>query len=63
MRITSGFRKLIPSILGGAIGISLIIYGGNVKNLKVQLAGLVLFTISMIVMVKTRRKIACDIKK
>jgi hypothetical protein len=63
MRITSGFKKLIPSILSGAIGISLIIYGGNADNSGAQLLGLVIFIVSMIVMVKTRRKIACDIKK
>lgn len=63
MRITSGFRKLIPSILGGAVGIALVIYGGNDDSPGVQLLGLVVFTVSMIIMIRTRRKISCDIKK
>lgn len=63
MRITSGFRKLIPSILGGALGIALIIYGGNDDSPGAQLLGLVIFIVSMIVMYKTRRKITCDIEK
>lgn len=62
MRITSGFRKLIPSILGGALGIFLIIYGGNDDSPGAQLLGLVVFIVSMIIMVRTRRKITCDIK-
>jgi drug/metabolite transporter (DMT)-like permease len=63
MRLTSGFRKLIPSILAGAVGIFLIIYGGNDDSPGAQLLGLVIFIASMIIMVKTRRKISCDIKK
>lgn len=63
MRITSGFRKLIPSILGGAFGIFLIIYGGNDDSPGAQLLGLGIFIVSMIIMFKTRRKITCDIKK
>lgn len=62
MRITSGFRKLIPSILGGALGISLIIYGGNDDSPGLQVLGLVIFIVSMIIMVRTRRKITCDIE-
>jgi len=63
MRITSGFRKLTPSILGGACGIFLIIYGGNDDSPGAQLFGLVIFVVSMVIMVKTRRKIVCDTKK
>lgn len=62
MRITSGFRKLIPSILGGAFGIFLIIYGGNDDSPGAQFLGLVIFIVSMRIMIKTRRKITCDIK-
>lgn len=62
MRITSGFRKLIPSILGGAVGISAIIYGGNDDSPGLQLVGLAIFIVSMIIMIRTRRRIACDIK-
>lgn len=62
MRITSGFRKLIPSILGGALGIFLIIYGGNDDSPGAQFLGLIIFIVSMIIMIKTRRKITCDIK-
>lgn len=62
MRITSGFTKLIPSILSGAIGIALVIYGGNDDSPGAQLLGLVIFIASMVVMVRTRRKIACEIK-
>lgn len=62
MKITSGFKKLIPSILSGAVGISLIIYGFNSNNLKTQLLGIVVFIVSMIIMIKTRRKITCDIE-
>ena len=62
MRITSGFRKLMPSILGGALGISLIIYGGNDDSPGAQLLGLVIFIVSMTIMVRTRRKITCDIE-
>lgn len=63
MRITSGFRKLIPSILGGAVGIALIIYGGNDDSPGAQLLGLAMFVVFMIIMVRTRRKISCDLKK
>lgn len=63
MRITSGFRKLIPSILGGAFGISIIIYGGRGDSPGAQLLGLVIFIVSMLIMIKTRRKITCDIEK
>ncbi len=63
MRITSGFRKLIPSILGGALGIALIIYGWNAENLDAQTLGLIIFILSMAVMIKTRQKITCDIEK
>lgn len=63
MRITSGFLKLIPSILGGALGIFLIIYGENDDSPGAQFLGLVIFVISMTIMIRTRRKISCDIKK
>lgn len=63
MRITSGFKKLIPSILSGAIGIFLIIYGGNDDSPGAQFLGLVIFIVSMIIMIRTRRKIACEIQK
>jgi len=63
MRITSGFRKLIPSILSGAIGISLVIYGSNDDSPGAQFLGLIIFIVSMIVTIRTRRKITCDIKK
>ncbi len=62
MRITSGFKKLIPSILGGALGIFFIIYGGNDDSPGAQILGLITFVVSMIIMVRTRRKITCDIK-
>ncbi len=63
MRITLGFRKLVPSILSGAFGVALIIYGGNDGDPGVQLLGLIILTVSVVVMVKTRRKIICDIQK
>lgn len=63
MRITSGFRKLIPSILGGAFGIFLIIYGGNDDSPGAQFLGLIIFVVSMIIMFRTRRKITCDIQE
>lgn len=63
MRMTSGFRKLLPSILGGALGIALVIYGWNAENLDAQILGLIIFTASMVVMIKTRQKITCDIEK
>lgn len=62
MRISTGFRKLIPSILSGAIGISIIIYGVNVDSTGVQLLGLITLIVSIMVMIRTRRKIVCDIK-
>ncbi len=63
MRVTSGFKKLLPSIFGGALGIALIIYGGNDDSSGAQLLGFGIFTVSMIVMYRTRRKITCDIPK
>lgn len=63
MRISSGFRKLIPSILGGAFGIFLIIYGGNDDSPEAQLLGLLILVASIIIMVRTRRKISCDVKE
>ena len=63
MRISSGFRKLIPPILGGAVGIFLIIYGGNDDSPGAQLLGLIIFIVSMVIMIRTRRKIVCDIKE
>lgn len=62
MRITSGFRKLMPSIFGGAVGIALIIYGGNDDSPGLQFIGLAIFILSMVIMIRTRRRIACDIK-
>lgn len=63
MRITSGFRKLIPSIIGGAFGVFLFIYGGNDDSPGAQLLGLVIFIASIIIMVRARKRISCDIKK
>lgn len=63
MRLTSGFKKLIPSILGGAVGIALFIYGAKGDSPGGQVLGLVIFITSMVVMYRTRQRIACDIKK
>ncbi len=62
MRISSGFRKLIPSILSGAVGIFLFIYGGNDDSPVAQLLGLIILIVSIIIMIRTRRKITCDVK-
>ncbi|MHB1330707.1 MAG: hypothetical protein ACYCY6_01935 [Minisyncoccota bacterium] len=62
MRISSGFRKLIPSILSGAFGIFLIIYGANDDSPGAQLLGLIVFIVSIVIMIRTRRKITCDIE-
>lgn len=63
MRITSGFQKLMPSILSGAAGIAMLIYGVNSSKSQIQIFGLVIFIVSMVIMMRTRRRIACDIKK
>lgn len=62
MRLTSGFRKLIPSILAGALGIFLIIYGGNDDSPGAQLLGLIILIASIVIMVRIRRKITCEIE-
>ena len=62
MHITPGFKKLMPSILSGAIGIALGIYGINAGNPRLQILGLFIFIVSMVVMVRTRQRIACEIK-
>ncbi len=63
MRLTSGFKKLIPSILGGAVGVALFIYGGQDDSPGGQVLGVVIFIFSMVVMYRTRQRIACDVKK
>lgn len=52
----------MPSILGGAVGIAAVIYGGKDDSPGLQLIGLVIFIVSMVIMIKTRRKITCDIE-
>lgn len=49
--------------MGGAFGISLAIYGWNADNLGVLLLGLLIFIVSMMIMIRTRQKITCDIEK
>ncbi len=62
MLISSGFRKLMPSILSGAIGVSLCIYGIKGRNSGALLLGSLIFIVSMVIMRRTRQKISCEIK-